>query len=239
MPRMCSTSTRATSRLRTSSRLRWTSMGREILARVRARWWSRRQAIRCRTNCPSRYRFAARPSAQWIKSFFKLFNGVLCCVPAPLQFDDAEDGKVNGSVDVKGDHRQMRKLVTGHGFRVSEVPHINEVGLEQLIARIAKVAVEHRRRDRPLFQCGHRMRREALRPPLAVHITEHRLVSVQRDERHFCLHRNRVAQPFPAMLENHQLRALDVDLEQVELVDVEIIETMSLDVDLFDDRTPI
>jgi hypothetical protein len=45
-------------------------MGREILAHVKARWWSRRLAIPCRTNCPSRYRFAARPSAQWIKSFF-------------------------------------------------------------------------------------------------------------------------------------------------------------------------
>jgi hypothetical protein len=41
------------------------------------------------------------------------------------------------------------------------------------------------------------------------------------------------------MLENHQFRALDVDLEQVELGDVEVIETMSLDVDLRDDRTPM
>jgi hypothetical protein len=69
MRRMCFTSTRATSRMRTSSRLRWTSMGREILAHAKARWWSRRLAIPCRTNCPSRYRFATRPSAQWINSF--------------------------------------------------------------------------------------------------------------------------------------------------------------------------
>ena len=103
----------------------------------------------------------------------------------------------------------------------------------------AKVAAEHRRRDRPLFQRGHRMRHEALRPQLAIHITERRLIPVQRDERHLGLHRHRVAQPFPAMLEHHQFRALDVDLEQVEVVDVEVIETMSLDVDLLDDRTPI
>src|ERR1700754_5318520 len=41
------------------------------------------------------------------------------------------------------------------------------------------------------------------------------------------------------MLEHHQFRPLDVDLEEVELVDVEVVETMSLDVDLFDDQTPL
>ena len=69
-------------------------------------------------------------SSSGLSPCIKLFDGLFGRMPTPLQLDDAEDGKVNRSVDVKGDHRQMRKLLTGHGFRVSEVANINEVGLE-------------------------------------------------------------------------------------------------------------
>ena len=72
------------------------------------------------------------------------------------------------------------------------------------------------------------MRHEALRPQLDVHFTERRLTQVQRHERHFGVYRDSVTQPFPAVLENHQLRALDIDLQQVELIDVEVVETMGL-----------
>jgi hypothetical protein len=119
---------------------------------------------------------------------------------------------------------------------VHEIADIDDVGLEQLVERLRRVAAELKRRNRPLLERGEGVGNKSLRAQLLVDLPERRLTVVEIDELYLGLDDHGVFQLLAAVHEHRELAALDVDLEEIDAVDLgNVVEALRLEPRTIDD----
>src|SRR5262245_1338719 len=134
------------------------------------------------------------------------------------------------------DQAELLELIARRPISVHEVADVDYIRLEQLIERLGRIAAELHRRDRPFLERSERVRKESLRAQLLIDLAERGLPVVEVHELHFGLNHDGVSQLLPAVREHGELPALDVDLEEIDILDLgNIVEPPSLNARLIND----
>src|SRR4051794_28594873 len=90
--------------------------------------------------------------------------------------------QIHGSVDVVGNSSEVLDLDVGELVETAEIAHVDNVRPEELVARLANVASEHHRSDRPPLDRREGVRNEPTAAKEAVNVSERRLIAIEVDE---------------------------------------------------------
>src|SRR5258708_5823874 len=104
-----------------------------------------------------------------------------------------------------GDQGQMLPLLAVHVFRSREIPHMDDVRLEQLATALLRIAVHDDGGERAELQLGEAVRNETHAAKKSIDDAKWRLPTVERHERHFGLDRDRARERSPPGLEDIEL----------------------------------
>src|SRR4051812_34628531 len=127
------------------------------------------------------------------------------------------------------DECQVFELLVAHRVRVRKVADVSDIGLEQLVEGLPRIADDHERSDRPSLHRSKAVGNETLAAQLKIDFAEAWLILVERHERDFGLDRHRLLQLHFPSLKHCEFAALNVDLEKVKLLDLgDVVEHASL-----------
>ena len=127
-----------------------------------------------------------------------------------------------------GDDSEVLELLVVHRLSLGEVADVDDVGKNHLVQRAVRVARVVHRQNRPPEDVVDVVRDHAKAAKLEVDLAEQRLILVERQETHLGVDRHRALEILAAALEHQELRALHVDLQEIERRDLgQIVENQS------------
>jgi hypothetical protein len=147
---------------------------------------------------------------------------------ALLQQGDATAGEIETIIAGMRDQSEVLELIARHTVGMNEVADIDQISLKQLVEWLGRVSSELKRRDRPLLEPCKGMGNEPLRPQLLIDLAERGLPVVKVDELQFRLDNDSTVQLLSAVCKDGQFTALDIDLQEVDVVDLDqIVEAVA------------